>query len=225
MQILVRLSDRTFGMNSAKFLFCFVAMFLCMAGHHSLAAPLPASDYVSYVLDGDTIVLNSGEKVRYIGIDAPEVSHESSPGDCYGEEATKYNKELVLHRKVFLTYDAEKRDPHGRLLAYVSLPDGRCINTEMIRAGCAFVFRSKTGFGRLKEFLSLQHEAIEKQVGLWGACVVTKSPSYIGNRGTFVFHRFDCHYGRRISLVQQVRFSNRLSAFEEGFRPCRFCKP
>lgn len=205
-------------------------MFLMAAGLMltpglSFGRTLPGSGQVTFVVDGDTVVLESGEKVRYLGIDAPEIAHDGSEADCFGEQARKMNRDLVLHKQVSLEYDQEKIDQHGRLLAYVILPGGRCANAELLRAGCAFVFRPAQDFRRLQEFLLLQKEAFRQHRGMWGACEVKPEKSYAGNRGTFVFHRPDCPLGRKIAAARRVRFADRWAGLEQGYRPCRRCKP
>ena len=80
--------------------------------------------HVRHVIDGDTIELDNGEKVRYIGIDAPEERHRLGnewvyDPEPYAEEAARENRKLVEGKKVRLEYDEEKRDKYGRLLAYV----------------------------------------------------------------------------------------------------------
>jgi micrococcal nuclease len=185
----------------------------------------PSSGKVAFVCDGDTIILESGERIRYLGIDAPEVAHEGTKADCFGDDAKKLNSDLVLHKQVSLQYDRETTDLYGRLLAYVVLPDGRCANLEMLRAGCAYIFRSSKDFGRLEEFLLLQREAIHKQKGMWGACPVKSAKTYLGNRGSYVFHRLECALGKKTGARQRVNFADRLAALEQGYRPCRYCKP
>lgn len=191
------------------------------------ASSLPQSGTVVQVFDGDTVRLRSGEKVRYLGIDTPELDHE--PGgcktQCYGPEAREANQRLVLHRTVRLEYDRGKRDRYGRLLAYVLLPDGRLINEELIRSGYAVVFRTSQGFSRLDGFLNAQRDAIRNSRGLWSHCRVKEESRYIGNRNSYVFHRPDCEFGRRINLSNRIEFDSRLQAFDAGFRQCRRCLP
>lgn len=207
---------------------CFVLLLgisLQVAPGLSWGGSPPSSGKVVFVCDGDTIILESGERIRYLGIDAPEVAHENAKADCFGDEAKKMNSDLVLHKQVSLQYDRDVIDPHGRFLAYVILPDGRCANLEMLQAGCACIFRSSKDFKRLEEFLLLQQEAIHKLKGMWGACAVKSAKTYIGNRGSFVFHRPECALGIKIGASGRVNFVDRRAALEQGYRPCRFCKP
>ena len=86
---------------------------------------------VSRVIDGDTIELIDGIKIRYIGINTPEVNQ---PG---GKEATEANRALVEGEKVRLEYDVQQQDKYGRTLAYVSLEDGTFVNAELVKQGYA----------------------------------------------------------------------------------------
>src|SRR5690606_37504664 len=74
---------------------------------------------VREVIDGDTIILENGDKVRYIGIDTPELDDNSKGVECYSVEATQENRNLVKDKKVRLYKDTNERDRYGRLLAYV----------------------------------------------------------------------------------------------------------
>src|SRR5262249_55558865 len=79
----------------------------------------PSTAVVDHVVDGDTVVLDSGDRIRYILVDTPEITNGKN--DCYGAEARDYNSMLVTGRTVTLEYDAECRDTYGRLLAYVTV--------------------------------------------------------------------------------------------------------
>jgi len=91
---------------------------------------------VVYVDDGDSIFLDSGEEIRYIGVDTPEI------GEKNYLEATNKNKELVYGKTVNIEYDKQRVDPFGRQLAYVFC-DGKFINEELIKSDLAktkFIF-------------------------------------------------------------------------------------
>ncbi|NTW35501.1 MAG: thermonuclease [Syntrophobacteraceae bacterium] len=224
--MLYRASGARFCRNPAFMALSRVALALLLCPlFASAAATEPSSGIVADVFDGDTIMLSSGEKVRYLGIDAPEVSHRSSPADCFGHEAKTLNKSLVLHKRVRLLYDRVRTDGHGRLLAYVFVPDGRCVNAELVLQGCALVFHSADGFGRFEEFLTHQKVAMRARRGLWGQCSVKPSDHYLANCRSHVFHRPGCTYGQQTGPGNRVRFDSRATALEAGFSPCRRCKP
>ena len=72
---------------------------------------------VKWVVDGDTVVLIDGQKVRYIGINTPEVAHDDQSAEPYGETAKRFNALLVNRKKVRLEFDKERFDRYQRLLA------------------------------------------------------------------------------------------------------------
>jgi len=128
----------------------------------------PASATVSRVIDGDTIELESGEKVRYLLVDTPEIS--SGTPDCYGIEARDYNRELVEGKRVSLSYDRECTDAYDRLLAYVSVQD-RVVNALLVERGFACVLViPPNGADREAEYLELEAIARAESRGMWGVC-------------------------------------------------------
>lgn len=140
---------------------------LCGASCSPTSECGPTSGEVSEVHDGDTITLKSGEKVRYLMVDAPEVGSDS---ECYGDEARSFNQSLVLGQQVKLRYDVECEDRFNRLLAYVSVGD-REVNTLIVERGYACVLHiAPNGDARLSEFQSLEDDAHAANKGLWGFC-------------------------------------------------------
>lgn len=128
----------------------------------------PSSGIVERVIDGDTVVLTTGEKIRYLLINAPETTNGHN--DCYGSNASTFNSDLVLKNTVELTYDTECTDRYGRLLAYVSV-DGNDVNRLMVERGYACVlFIPPDGTSRADEFKAYQADAKANLRGIWGAC-------------------------------------------------------
>ncbi|MCX6090319.1 MAG: thermonuclease family protein [Candidatus Atribacteria bacterium] len=72
------------------------------------------------VVDGDTVELNTGEKVRYIGMDTPELHHPKKPVQFLAQEAYQANKKMVEKKRVKLEFDVQQKDQYGRLLAYIT---------------------------------------------------------------------------------------------------------
>lgn len=137
---------------------------------------------VKQVIDGDTFILSTGEKVRLLGIDAPEKydskkldrNAESSGMDRnvikkLGQLSGEYVKKLVEGKKVRLEKepDYESKDEYGRLLRYVYLENGECVNAKIIEDGYGQVFESFP-VSKTIELKKLQKEAREKKRGLWG---------------------------------------------------------
>lgn len=115
---------------------------------------------VTRVIDGDTIEIEGGYYVRYIGIDTPE------KGDPLYEEATQANRNLVEGRKVHLEADVEDKDDNGRLLRYVWL-DNTMVNAELVRLGYAYSYSYPPNIKYQAYFLQLEREAREQKLGLW----------------------------------------------------------
>ncbi|WP_426756630.1 thermonuclease family protein [Myxococcus sp. Y35] len=128
----------------------------------------PSSSRVVEVLDGDTVVLEGGERVRYLLADTPE--RTGAGGECFGPEAHAFNRGLVEGRQVTLTYGEACEDRFGRLLAYVSV-GGREVNTLLVERGHACVLHvPPAGSLRRAEFEALEAQARLARRGIWGAC-------------------------------------------------------
>jgi micrococcal nuclease len=135
---------------------------------------------VTRAVDGDTLKLENGERVRLIGIDTPEM-HESSKlyKDSQrtnqdirtiqemGRKAYLFTKNLVEGERVRLEFDVEKHDRYDRLLAYVFLKDGTFVNAEIVRQGYASLMTYPPNVKYADEFRKLYQEARENNRGLW----------------------------------------------------------
>ncbi len=97
-----------------------------------LPAPIQTADRVTRVIDGDTVVLATGEHVRYIGMNTPEMN----PLQPFAKEATEANRKLVEGKTVRLEKDVSETDRYGRLLRYVWV-DNTMVNLELVRQGLA----------------------------------------------------------------------------------------
>jgi micrococcal nuclease len=136
---------------------------------------------VTYIYDGDTIKLENGERVRFVGIDTPESSQNKkllrdaarSGQDikeilAMGHVAGAYTKSLLEGRRVRLEFDIEKRDKYGRLLAYVyRVEDGLFINEDIIKNGYAYPMTIPPNVRHADEFKKLFREAQKAKRGLW----------------------------------------------------------
>jgi micrococcal nuclease len=125
--------------------------------------PSPDTATVTRVIDGDTIEIGTGQRVRYIGIDAPEVYPKKEP---YGTEAWEANSRLVEGKKVRLERDVSDTDKYGRLLRYVYIDDV-LINAELVRLGLAEAraYPPDTLYQELLE--QLEKGAREAGRGMW----------------------------------------------------------
>ena len=158
---------------------------------------------VTRVVDGDTLVLDDGEKLRLIGVDTPETKDPRRPVQYFGREATNFTKQFVEGKKVRVEFDPANsatahKDKYGRTLGYVFREDGKFLNAEIIRQGFGHAY-TRYPFKHASEFRALEQQARERNVGLWNdastgaarapnaAAVSTEELSaktvYIGPRG------------------------------------------
>lgn len=124
---------------------------------------------VERVVDGDTLKLTNGETVRLIGVDTPETVKPHSPVEPFGEEAAAFTRRLVQNNsfQVRLSFDSQRRDKYGRLLAYVWAGE-YFLNEELVRAGLARVETQYSYSPLMKERLILaETEAKAQHRGIW----------------------------------------------------------
>ena len=107
-----------------------------------LTVLLNAQDLVTVkrAVDGDTLLLANGERVRLIGVDTPETKHPQKPVERFGREAYLFTKGMVEGKEVRLEYDQTRRDKYGRILAYAYLMDGTFLNAEIIKQEYGFAY-------------------------------------------------------------------------------------
>jgi micrococcal nuclease len=138
-------------------------LFLSLSG---CVAPSPTTTdtvRVTEVIDGDTIIIEGGYHIRYIGIDTPEIHPQVEP---FGQEAWQANRDLVEGRAVRLERDVSETDKYGRLLRYVWV-DGTMVNAELVRRGLAQAkaYPPDTKYETLLE--ALETKARQAERGMW----------------------------------------------------------
>ncbi len=122
---------------------------------------------VRFVIDGDTIVLEGGTTIRYVGIDTPE------RGEPYYEEAKEMNKALLKDKVViFLPCFEDPTDKYGRSLAWVFVAgsdgDELDVGEELLRAGLARTLTiPPCGLKKKKRYRAVEQEARQKGLGIW----------------------------------------------------------
>ena len=179
---------------------------------------------VKWVNDGDTVVLTNGMRVRYIGIDAPEIDHENQKAQPYGYQARSFNKKHVLSRKITLEFDRERHDRYGRLLAYIFLADGSFLNERMLEQGLAFYLHHRPNLAYDKRLLKAQQKAMKAHNGLWLNWKETQG-QYIGNQNSKRFHLAICPHAKSIRWKNRTIFHTKWDAFHAGYAPAKNCIP
>ena len=122
---------------------------------------------VKRVVDGDTVELENGQKIRYIGIDTPETVSPDKPIQCFGKEASDKNKALVEGKKVRLEKDVSETDKYSRLLRYIYLEDGTFVNLQLVKQGFARSSTYPPDVKHQEEFRKAEEEARTSSIGLW----------------------------------------------------------
>ncbi len=127
----------------------------------------PCTGTVVEVIDGDTIRLESGETIRYIGVDTPETTGGKS--ECFGADAVAKNAQLVLGKEVVIEYDVECTDRFGRNLAYV-FADGVLVSETLISGGYGCSLGIEPDVYYQPALDAAEARAKTSGVGLWAAC-------------------------------------------------------
>ena len=170
------------------------------------------------------MVLSNGRKVRYIGINAPELAHEDHSAEPYGEASKRFNASLVNREKIRLEFDKERRDQYGRLLAYVFLKNGTFVNTEMLLNGYAFLLYHRPNTKHYAVMLQSQRAAMSAKKGIWQSWK-ERQQDYVANNRSRRFHLPTCPFGKRIEPRNRVVFQKKWAAFWEGYAPAKRCMP
>lgn len=197
---------------------------------------------VQRVIDGDTIELEGGETVRYIGIDTPETKHPDKGVECFGEEAYQANSKLLENKYVTLAKDVSETDKYDRLLRYVYLDD-LMVNEYLVREGFARASSYPPDVKYQDRFSAAEREAREANRGLWNsnACKVQGvqfniQPSPSGDctiKGNIsfeskdkIYHLPSCPYyaTTSINLDQGEKyFCSEAEAVQAGWRKAKNC--
>lgn len=156
----------------------FISLLGAFLAKNAIIAPSHAASFsaqVSKVVDGDTIELSNGERVRYIGIDTPELEKKTSAGwqkvhQPFAEEAKNLNTEMVLGKTVRLELGIQPKDKYNRTLAYCFVQkDGKevFVQAEMLRAGFAYLYTAPPNVKYIETTVSALKEAQAQARGVW----------------------------------------------------------
>ncbi len=179
---------------------------------------------VKRVNDGDTVQLTDGRLVRYLGVNAPEIDHQSHTAEPFGFEAAERNREWIGTRRIRLEFDLDRFDDYGRTLAYVFLADGSVANEKLLQAGLAYCYAKQPNFKYEERLLRAQRAAMQVRAGIWSRWRETGA-RYVGNRNSRRFHTESCPEVKRISPRHRVRFASGWDAFWAGYSPSKECQP
>ena len=123
---------------------------------------------VTRVIDGDTIEIEGGNRVRYIGVDTPEMTGDPMRR-CFSIEARDKNRKLVEGKLVRLVKDVSETDRYGRVLRYVYIND-IFINEQLVKEGYAHAVSFPPDIANQEILMNAEEEARENNAGLWNKC-------------------------------------------------------
>jgi micrococcal nuclease len=198
-----------------------VGLFLLVFHHTSWA---DSWNRVKWVVDGDTIVLGDGQRVRYIGINAPELAHEGHEAEPYGDASKRFNAQLLNGKSVRLEFDKERFDRYQRLLVYVFLKNATFVNAEIIANGYAYLLRKRPNLKYDSILLQSQRSAMSARRGIWQNWKENEN-TVVASKNSFRFHLPTCPYGKKIKPRNRIVFQKKWDAYWEGYAPAKRCMP
>ncbi len=138
----------------------------------------PGYDFykVKTVYDGDTVVLEDGRKIRFLGINTPEVQHRDKPADAGGDEAKRWLIDKLLNTRVRLEVGVELTDKYGRTLAHLFTDKKEHINLQLVAAGLASVSIFPLELHYVDELVKAENKAEQANIGIWGRPEYTAIP-------------------------------------------------
>ena len=138
----------------------------------ALSALLNAADAASYrvkkVIDGDTIKLQIGDSVRFVGINTPELGHGKFKDEPLANQARRFVQRKIEGREVELRDEQPRRDKYGRRLAHIYTSAGQNMQIELLQRGLAFVVAVSDDLSYLDDYLAAEQQAQQAKKGVWG---------------------------------------------------------
>ncbi|MBK7143100.1 MAG: thermonuclease family protein [bacterium] len=176
---------------------------------------------VKKVVDGDTVELTGGDKLRLLSVDTPE------KGERFHDEARDLLARLTKDRPAKVEYADTRRDKYGRLLGYLYVDDTLFVNQALVDSGFAYVYLFKDNDrdrSEVRHLIEAQRRAIERKQALFGLSY-EREEYYVANASSFRLHRPGCESVSDIKPHNVRRFATREEGIGEGLSPCRNCKP
>ncbi len=192
-----------------------------LSKYHKTECHVEESGICTKVVDGDTIYLDNGEKIRFVGVNTPERGVE-------GYIASKnFVQKLCLNKKVGIDVDDSKHsDKYGRTLGVV-IVNGKNVNEMLLKEGLAEVmyippsefypYNWANDSTHLPDSYNTYTHTSDSSA--------SDSGNYIGNSNTGKFHESSCRWGQKTAEHNKVKFDKRNDAISQGYKPCKVCNP
>lgn len=182
---------------------------------------------VTQCTDGDTLVLDTGQRVRLAGVDTPEKGSKGYPAPvlCPRGSALHLRADTETAVKV-IPLPGASRDRYQRLVAEIILPDGRSLNEQLLQQGMASFYAHKNLPSQLvRRLTAAQKDALDKRAGCWGFILTRPQAQepYIGNRNSkrFFSKAWSAH-GQYFEKKSNPLFGSRRGV-QVGYAPARPC--
>ena len=184
---------------------------------------------VKEVLSGDSVRLEGGKVLKYIGVRSPALQSAIPLVRTYGENALAFNQALVLGKTVQIEWDSQIRDNLGNLVGYVYLEDGTFVNLEVLKAGHG---KSKIVPPNAKyadAFQQAEFSAARDKKGLWqeepqNPYLKRNDIQFVGEKNTKIYYLPNSPELDHIAQGNLVEFRSRIEAKAAGYRACSTCK-
>jgi len=173
------------------------------------------------VIDGDTVELKGGDRLRLLGIDTPE------KGERLHDEAANLLEKLARGKKASIEFAKTRRDRYGRLLGFLYVDDTIFANRLIIDSGLGYLYLfddQELNLPQVAELLLAQRKAVENERGLWGI-ERENEDYYVTSSDSHRFHRPGCKSISELAEDRRRVFETRNDALFEGLSPCRNCHP
>ncbi len=155
---------------SAFFIVCYFSISTQAIAEECGVNRYDATAKVLRVVDGDTVILSNKQKVRLIGINAPERARYPKKAEAYASAAKRYLKrQLATNKKIHLKFGRQKKDRYGRLLAHILLSDGRNLNAMLVKQGLASAIVVPPNTAFINCYFRLEQQARKKAKNIWSA--------------------------------------------------------
>lgn len=165
---------------------------------------------VTRIIDGDALVLESGQSVRLVSIEAPAMYPRDGPPEPHAGESARRLEDMALGRRVQLFYPGLTRDRYDRALAHVVTIDGAgpklWLNREMIEAGAAWVRLYPSTAAKGRDLLAIEQIARSERQGLWARSdyAIRDAADVVPDASGFLFVRGTV--GAPVALDEETRF-------------------
>ena len=179
---------------------------------------------VRQVIDGDTIELDNGSMVRYIGIDTPEIRKRQGGSwvyapEPYAEKAKEFNRRLVEGKQVRLEFDVQKKDKYNRLLTYCFVGD-TFVNARMLEDGFALLYTIPPNVKYAGLLVKMQEAARQNNRGLWGEIRVVpaqEAKDYLNKIVTIEGRVSSIYQSSKVTILNFGRSKFKAVIFKEDY--------